>query len=377
MWVHDYNPNNAVTYHYDQFPPTGLHYMRFLKTLLKATEVLARYDQELKSMHNSEILLAPLRNQEAVISSRMEGTVSTIDEVYKYQADIVAEGSPAIENVRTEVVETDLYRQALNNAQAALQDGYKLSESFIRTIHQQLLSEGRGAQKSPGQYKQMQNYLVDRVRKEILFVPIAPEHLEEGLRKLFDYINYGDDPELIKIAVMHVEFEALHPFEDGNGRVGRMLITLLLWQFGLISQPHFYISAYLEEHRNEYTSIMRNVSASGAWDEWCRFFLEAVIAQAERNLAIAEAIQSLYEEMKARFVDVLSSKYAILTLDFVFTNPIFRNSSLAAQTDIPPATSSRMTSRLEKEGLLYTLENASGSRPALYSFEPLMEIVRA
>lgn len=369
------NSDNAVTYHYDRFPPEKLDYGQFVEPLIKATDALARYDQMLKNMHNSEILLAPLRNQEAVISSRMEGTVSTMDEILRYEADHEAKTRGA-GNVRSEVIETVLYQRALKATQKAMQDGYPFSQSLVKGIHQRLLSYGRGAMKSPGRFRKEQNYLADRLKKQILFVPISPEKLQDGLDKLFDYINQSPHPAIIKAGVAHIEFEALHPFKDGNGRIGRMLITLMLWAAGSISAPHFYISGYLEENKNLYIDTMRRVSEQGDWEGWCAFFLNAVEQQAIRNLSIAESIRTLYEQMKTVFSDVLSSKWSVNALDFVFTNPVFRNSQFTSNSGIPSASAARFTRILLEKNIIVTLEDASGRRPALYSFEPLMERVR-
>lgn len=369
------NLENAVNYHYDKFPPQHLDYPQFLEPLIKATDAVARYDQMLKNMHNSEILLAPLRNQEAVISSRMEGTISTMDEILKYEADHDAETENTA-GVRSEVIETLLYQRALKATQKAMEDGYPLSQSLIKSIHQRLLSFGRGATKSPGEFKGEQNYLADKLKREILFIPVSPEKLQEGLDKLFLYIDQSPHPSLIKTGFAHIEFEALHPFKDGNGRIGRMLITLMLWSSGTISAPHFYISGYLEENKDTYIDTMRRVSERGEWEGWCSFFLEAVEQQAIKNLTIAENIQSLYEEMKTVFSDTLSSKWSVNALDFVFTNPVFRNNKFPIQSDIPPASAARFTRILLENNLLKTMEEASGRRPALYSFEPLMQLVR-
>ncbi|WP_109078366.1 Fic family protein [Aggregatibacter kilianii] len=368
------NFDEAISYHYDQFPPKSLDYTQLMPSLLQATDALARYDQMLKNLHNSEILLAPLRNQEAVISSRMEGTISTMDEIMQYEADF-SDGNESSE-VRSDIVETVLYQRALKNAQGAMEDGYPFSKSLLKTMHQQLLSYGRGANKSPGAFKHEQNYLADKSKKAILFVPISPEKLEEGLDKLFDYINHNTTPILAKTAVSHLEFEALHPFQDGNGRIGRMLITLMLWQAKAISAPYFYISGYFEEHKERYTELMRQVSKTGNWNEWCVFFLEAIYWQAKHNLKIAQDIHALYEKMKSVFAETLSSKYALAVLDFVFTYPVFRNSRLAELTDIPPATANRFTKALLEKGILSVKEEASGRKSALYSFERMMELVR-
>lgn len=369
------NFDESVSYHYDKFPPQNIDLNIFISELLGATAALARYDQVLKNMHNSEILLAPLRNQEAVISSRMEGTVSTMDEILKYQADEINDPN-SINSYRGDVLETLLYQRSLINAQKALEDGYKISSSTVKKIHQQLLSFGRGANKSPGQFKSEQNYLADKVKQKILFTPISPERLEEGLEILFDYLNNSNDLPLIKTALMHLEFEALHPFKDGNGRIGRMLITLYLWSDGLITAPHFYISEYFEENKDEYIDTMRSVSSNGNWEEWCKFFFKGIEEQANRNLEIAESITELYENMKTVFSDLLSSKYCIIALDYIFTNPIFRNSNFTSKSGIPPATAQRFTRTLAENNLIEIIEEASGRRPALYSFEPLMKLVR-
>nr|UOP04357.1 hypothetical protein LVJ77_08415 [Conchiformibius kuhniae] len=156
--------NDAVAYHDGQFPPENLDLAKIMPALLAAASAIARYDQMLKNMHNNEILLAPLRNQEAVISSRMEGTISTMDEIMQYEADYAAD--EYAEHVRTDIIETLLYQRTLKNVQQAMKGGYPLSASLLKTMHQQLLSYGRGATKSPGQFKTEQNYLVRYVQPQ-------------------------------------------------------------------------------------------------------------------------------------------------------------------------------------------------------------------
>lgn len=369
----EYNISKAVVYHYGQFPPKNIDYAFFVPELIKATEALARFDQMLKNLHNNEILLAPLRNQEAVISSRIEGTISTMDEILQYEAD--NDGSDNL-SARADVIETVLYQRALRNAQDALEKGYPFSQNFIKQMHQQLLYLGRGATKSPGEFKVEQNYLADKMRKEIQFIPISPEKLHEGLDELFTYITDDPLPSLIKTAIMHLEFEALHPFKDGNGRIGRMLITLYLWKEGILSQPHFYISGFFEEHKDEYIGMMRDVSETGNWNPWIKFFLTAVEKQAIKNLQVAENIRNLYEEMKTQFSEILSSKWNLEILDFIFTFPVFRNNKFVSKTGIPNATAVKIIKKLTDHGYLELREESAGRRAALYSFEPLMKLVR-
>lgn len=364
-----FDVTNAVKYHYDNFPPKNLNYSLFLDELLRATEAIARFDQMLKNIHNNEILLAPLRNQEAVISSRIEWTISTMDEILEYESEWE-------ENyARDDVVETFLYQKTLKNSQQSIKNGYEISQSLIKQMHQQLLSFGRWAEKSPWSFKIEQNYLADS-RQNIKFVPISPEKLSEWLDKLFSFINTKDTPVLVKTAILHLEFEALHPFKDWNWRIGRMLIPLFLWKEWILSEPHFYISGFFEEFKDEYIDIMRNVSISNTWEEWIKFFLKAVEVQAIKNLEIANQIHELYESMKEEFWEVLASKWTIVVMDFIFTYPVFRANKLAQKTDIPEWTASWIIKKLYKKNIIQLKEKWSWSRASLYSFEKLMKIVR-
>lgn len=179
----------------------------------------------LKGMHNSEILLGPLRNQEALVSWRMEGTVSTLEEVLRYDADQEDNEDIASGNYRNETV--FLYSRASSAAQRAVEQGAPLSSFLIKSAHKVLLGFGRGAQLSPGEFKNEQNYLADRTRRKVLFMPMRREQLNDGMERLFAFVQSDEWQILIKTALAHLEFEALHPFKDGNSRIGRTLITLM------------------------------------------------------------------------------------------------------------------------------------------------------
>lgn len=368
--------SEAVHYHYGKFPPVSMDMGRLLKPLTAAAASLARYDQMLNGMHNSEILLAPLMSQEAVVSSRMEGTISTLDEVLRYEAD-EEEGGKSQLAERSEAFEVTLYARAMRSAQKRMEDGAPLSSWLIRAMHAELLRFGRGAHLSPGQYKNEQNYLADRVRKKVMFIPVSPEKLTDGMEGLMSFIGNEDHEILIRTAIAHLEFEALHPFKDGNGRIGRMLITLMLWKYGVLSAPHFYVSAFFEQNKDEYIDKMREVSASGAWTDWVVFFLEALDRQAQRNLQIAEQVRTLYNDMKDRLREVLASQWSTVALDFLFSRPVFWNNVFSKNSGIPPATAQRFTRALAEAGVLHLRVPASGRRPALYSFEPLLSIIRS
>ena len=363
----------AVKYHYGQFPPQNLDYKRLVKPLGEARDMLARYDQNLQKMHNSGLLLAPLQRQEAVVSSRMEGTVSTLDEILQYESDKNIDENTA----RNEVVEVHAYWRAITQAEADMNEGYPLSDRLIRATHKALMEHSwRGTNKAAGTYKTKQNYLMDKITGTIRFIPIEPVHLGSGMEALFHYIADEREDILIRTALAHIEFEALHPFEDGNGRVGRMVIPLMLWKYGAISAPHFYISAFFENYRDEYIDHMRSASAQGDWTGWCAFFLKAIAEQADNNLAITKAIDNLYANMSDIFRDRLATKWAKDVLDFMMETPIFLSRQLASHNGIGVSNATRYISQLVDAGYLITARHPSGRRPGLYKFEPLLKIIR-
>ena len=369
-----FNFKQAVNYHYGKFPPGKLNYEVLALPLSKAAGALARYDALLHNLHNNELLLAPLRRREAVISSRIEGTIATLDEVFLFEADGEREdGGP---KPRQEVLEVFSYSRALTHAQRQMEGGLPICGRLIKEAHSKLLFVGRGADKQPGKFKTEPNYVVDRVTKEVLFIPIVPENLDDGIAALEKFMNDEKIEPLLQTAISHVEFEALHPFKDGNGRVGRMLITLAFWSKGLISSPSFYLSSAIETNRDEYVDRLRRVSENGEWTEWCTFFLGIIEEQANENIAVAEKIRDLYENMKNTFREALASQWSVTALDYIFRRPIFRNSSFTASAGIPRPTAARFTRVLVDGGLLTTIEPASGRRSALYAFEPLLQIVR-
>jgi Fic family protein len=374
------NLENAINYHYDKFPPQGLEYANLMESFGKATEALARYDQMIKYMLNSEYLLAPLMRQEAVLSLRLEGTFSSVEEILEYEADHGLENTDdvrVIPSSEEDIIETYLYYKTLKFAQSCLEESsVPLGKSFLKMLHQGLLSFGRGSRKKPGEFKSEQNYIGNEITKEVRFIPINPTSLDSGLDTLFDYIEHSKDVPLIKMANAHLEFEALHPFEDGNGRIGRMLIPLLLWKAGVISAPHFYISGYFEKNKHQYLTLMRNVSEHNHWTEWCSFFLEAVAVQADQNLATTERIKGLYDEMCDYFRENIKSTYWHSALDYVFINPLFNGNRFLEDHTINNATKYSILKTLIETKTLVITRKAAGRRPARYAFRPLLDLIK-
>ena len=368
--------DGAIKYHYGQFPPSSeqIDWQLLFASANEATAALARYDQMLDSLPNSDLLLAPLRNQEAVASSRMEGTISTLDEVLQLEAetDETAESQTSY----SASLEVLLFSRAFAYLEHEIRSEKTLNAHMIRSAHRILLAHGRGAKNSPGSFKTEQNYLGDQKTGDIHFIPISPIQLESGFQDWVKFNRHSELPSILKIALSHVEFEALHPFKDGNGRIGRMLIAIQLWQERLIRLPRFYISGYFEENKDEYVRRMRNVSAEGQWSEWCNFFFIALKAQADENIEVAGNIFELYEDMKEEFRTCLKSQWSTAALDYIFQNPVFTGARLKKKAGIPETTAVNMPRRLEEAGLIRMIRQGSGRRSSTYAFPALLNIVR-
>lgn len=369
-----YNASDAVGYHLGGFPPKDLDLAKLIQPVTEATMAITRYDTLLERLPNSELMLAPLRARDAVVSSRMEGTISTLEEVLALEADSDEENLS--QNARNDALEVALYARALKQAERQITDGYKISDFMIKTAHRVLLGFGRGAEKRPGEYKNEQNYIGDKRRRRIDFVPISPEQLGPAMESLTQFINSEDTLPILKAAVAHAEFEALHPFDDGNGRLGRMLITLMLWEDGVLSAPHFFVSDYFERHKDEYIERLRAVSAKGDWTGWCAFFLAALTAQAHSNIDLVGRIEAHYQDMQERFRDVLRSRWSGDAVTYIFANPIFRNNRFKRNAGIPPQTANNFTNKLVEAGLLKVLIPPAGRATGMYSFPSLLEIVQ-
>jgi len=363
----------AVEYHLGAFPPAELDWPRLIPLLGPASAAVARYDGTLAAIPNAAVLLSPLTTQEAVLSSRIEGTQATIGEVLEFEAEGDAPGLS--EARRGDIREVLNYRAALRMAEKML-DEVPLSQRVMREAHRVLLTGVRGQGKAPGEYRRIPVWIgppgcsIEQAR----FVPISADKLPEAMSAWEHYLHEDAPDRLVQLAIAHAEFEALHPFLDGNGRLGRMLVPLFLWQRGLIRRSMFYLSAYLEAHRDEYYERLLAVSRDGDWTGWCRFFLGAIQAQAEENQRKAAAILALYERMKQEVAALTRSQYAIRALDWIFEYPIFKSSDFIASSGIPEPTAKRIVPALREAGVLRVLVEASGRRAATLCFAALLNI---
>jgi Fic family protein len=363
----------AVEYHYERFPPDQLDWPRLLPLIGPANAAVARYEGVLHGIPNPNVLLSPLTSQEAVLSSRIEGTQATLGEVLEFEA----EGEPNDESTpkKADIHEVLNYRKALTEATRLL-DQLPLSQRLVKQVHAVLMQGVRGRNKAPGEYRRIPNWIgptgctIENAR----FVPVSADHLDDAMSKWENYIHESAPDLLVQLAIVHAEFEAIHPFLDGNGRLGRLLVPVFLVTKGLLSRPNFYLSEFLEAHRDEYYDRLLAVSSEGDWTGWCEFFLKAIIAQAESNQKKAQAILTLYQERKDWVVNVTRSQYAVRALDWMFARPIFRTSDFAASVDIPAPTAARILRVLRDEGMLSELRPAAGRRAAVLAFDHLLDI---
>lgn len=363
----------AVDYHYEKFPPKDFDFNQLMPLVGPANRAIARYDGLLSAIPNASVLLSPLTTQEAVLSSRIEGTQATMGEVLEYEAE--GDGKFSQEK-RDDIQEVLNYRKAMRHAMHLL-DKLPLSQRLILEVHRVLMDSVRGHGKAPGQYRKIPNWIgpAGCSLDEAYFIPISADKLPDGMSAFENYIHSENVPDaLIQLAVLHAEFESLHPFLDGNGRLGRMLIPLFLWQKGLIHEPMFYISAYFERNREEYYERLRAVSKRNDWTGWCAFFLRAVTEQAGENEAKAKSIITLYNQKKSELVELTHSQYGILALDWIFERPIFRTTDFLETSNIPKQTARRILNQFRDSGWVTTLAEPSGQRAAVYGFSELLNI---
>lgn len=363
-----------VQYHLGQFPPKTLDWEHLIPLIGPANAGLARYDGLLSAIPNAQILLSPLTTQEAVLSSKIEGTHVTIGEVLEIEAG--GESDLFSQPKRDDAEEVLNYRKAMRACTADMEHR-PLSQSMLKAAHSLLMQGVRGRDKSPGRYREDQNWIGPKgcTIEEASFVPIAQAHLQNGMDDWERYLGSIAEPDsLTQLAILHVEFEALHPFKDGNGRLGRMLIPLFLYQRRLLASPDFYMSGYLEANREEYQERLRAVSRDGDWTSWCAFFLQGLREQAGENERKARAILSLYDRVKTQVVNLTHSQHSIRAVDFIFQTPIFTAPTFTLYSDIPKPTANRILTLLRDEGLLRTIQEGRGRRPGIYAFRDLLNV---
>lgn len=263
--------------------------------LERALLALGRLDSIATLLPDPHLFLYAYVRKEAVLSSQIEGTQSSLSNLLLFELDS-APGVPI-----HDVVEVSNYVAALQHGLDRLAGGFPLSNRLLREIHEILLSRGRGSTKHPGEFRRSQNWIAGPRPGLAHFVPPPPHAVAECMAQLERFLN--DDttplPVLIKAGLAHVQFETIHPFLDGNGRVGRLLITLFLCQFGIIREPLLYLSLHFKKHRSDYYRLLDTVRQDGDWEAWIDFFLQGVQDTAEGAVATARRLIALFDQDRA------------------------------------------------------------------------------
>lgn len=254
----------------------------------RASVALGKLDSVTDFLPDPTLFLYSYVRKEALLSSQIEGTQSTLDELLKFEAADLP-GAPT-----EDVVEVSNYVTAMEHGLARLREGFPLSLRLLREIHGKLLEKGRGAQKQPGEFRTSQNWIGGSRPGTATFVPVPPDQLPETLGALEKFLHDESTPTLIKAALAHVQFETIHPFLDGNGRVGRLLITLLLCHDKVLGQPLLYLSLHLKQNRADYYALLQRVRVEGVWEEWILFFLRGVAETAEQAAATVKRVVALF-----------------------------------------------------------------------------------
>jgi cell filamentation protein, protein adenylyltransferase len=345
-----------------RLPLTEVTWEPLIPLIGKANRALAHYGGILYGVPNPTVLLAPLTTQEAVLSSKIEGTQATLGEVYKFEAG----EEPEQESRRQDIHEIVNYRSALRHAEKSLHKR-PFNLNLLLELHRILLEGVRGRNKARGQFRKTQNWIgtYGAPIEQADFIPPDPLHLIKYLDNWEKYYHAERPDPLVQLAVVHAQFEIIHPFLDGNGRLGRILIPLFLYEKQLLSRPMFYLSAYLESHRDEYVVRLRALGQSkDAWNQWIQFFLVALIQQAQENATKARTILDLYESLKARVLELTHSQYAVPLLDQLFERPIFQSSHIRFPASTAPSRQaiSSLLRTLRDAGILKVIREGRGRR---------------
>ena len=355
--------------------PPDVDLTSFIKLITDARESLARYDEAVKRLPNPMIVRRAFETKEAVLSSKIEGTQATLEEVLELDAEDVQEENSEKQRDYREIAN---YRRAITYGRKLLEDR-PLSENVIKDLHRMLLNSVRGKNKTPGEFRKHQVHIgpPGATVDEASYIP--PEHykIPNLFSDLVNYMQNDDQPDrLVQAAIAHYQFEAIHPFADGNGRVGRIIIPIYLYEKGITSYPNLYISEFLEIHRRDYYEALNRVSEENDWVTWITFFLRAVREQAKITKKRVDAVDTLYKEIHETLHE-FNSIYAPSFLDAIFSTPVFTATSIGKEANIPHnQTVYTLVAKFVEKGLVLDI-TPDKSRNKLYVFERLLDIIDA
>jgi Fic family protein len=333
-----------------------------------ADQAVGRLDGLAQMLPNPDLFVAMYVRREAVLSSQIEGTQSTIEDVLTFELD------PRRRELPRDVTEVVNYVRAMNYGLDRLAT-LPLSLRLIREIHAELLRDVRGAERRPGEFRTSQNWIgpANVPLAQATFVPPPPHEMQAALHNFEAFLHAErPPPALVQCALAHAQFETIHPFLDGNGRVGRLLITFLLVHRGVLQRPLLYLSHYLKRHRAEYYDRLMAIREGGDWEGWLRFFLRGVAETAEEATATARAIVNLREEHRALLQDAGIAANGLRLLDVLFQQPLVHVDLVKDQLGVGYDTANRLVVRFERLELLE--EITGGQRGRVYRYTPYVAL---
>jgi Fic family protein len=341
-----------------------------LPTLLSRADLaIGRLDGEIRNVPNPDFFVAMYVRREAVLSSQIEGTQSTLEDL------LAVELEPRIADLSNDVDEIVNYVSAMNYGLDRL-SSLPLSLRLIKEIHRELLKGVRGANKLPGAFRRDQNFIASAGSRNIddaTFVPPPVNEMQRALGDLEKFLHTTEDmPPLIHVGLAHAQFETIHPFMDGNGRVGRLLITFLLVHGGVLHRPLLYLSLFLKRHRDEYYDRLMAIRDEGDWEGWLRFFIRGVAETAEEATLKARAIVELREHQRAAAEERGLTLNGLRLLDLLYMRPLVDVNLISNELGVSFATANKLVQQLDDLGFL---EEVTGRRrDRIFRFAPYLAL---
>ncbi len=350
-------------------PPLDLSGNR-QRLLERATLALGRLDSVSTLLPDPQLFLYAYVRREAVLSSQIEGTQSSLSDLLLFELE-EAPGTPV-----DDVVEVSNYIRALEHGMARLREGFPLCNRLLREMHAQLMSRGRGSDKEPGEFRRTQNWIGGTRPGNARFVPPPPHEVELCMAALEAFLHDDSSgmPVLLKAALAHVQFETIHPFLDGNGRLGRLLIVLFLHHGGLLGQPLLYLSLYLKQHRQVYYDLLDRVRTVGNWEAWVDFFLEGVEATALGAVETARRLVTLFDDDSRRIQQSgRSAANALRVLAALRQRPILSLPQLCQISAMTFPTANKTMAQLVAAGIARELTGQRRNR--VFSYDAYLSIL--
>ncbi len=359
----------------EPLPPSLTFEAELINILSQADQALGELAGLGRSLSNPQILARPFVRREAVLSSRIEGTQADITDLYAYEAAQLVLPTSKTTAPEADVKEVLNYVRALEYGIERLKS-LPMSVRLLRELHERLMQGVRGDYATPGEFRRSQNWIgkPNSNLKEATYVPPPIPEMNVALSQLEKYIHSQPEyPPLIRIGLIHYEFEAIHPFLDGNGRIGRLLISLLLADWNLLPQPLLYLSAFFEQNRQQYYRGLRLVSQHGAWHEWLLFFLKGVTETARSASQKAKQLQDLQIEWQKQLQNTRASALTLRILDELFNTPVTSPTEIQENLKVTHAGASRALQKLVEAGIIQEVTDKKRSR--IYVAEAIVKIL--